>query len=140
MASVDQARASIGALHLAISNSVVAHLRDYTGRGPTKARTSIRDNVVVVILEQTLTKGERSLVALGREVKVLEIRQEFQAAMRESCSAAVAALTGRTVLAMLSANHINPDIAAEIFVLDSAPTLSESATATSNGDDGEIVG
>lgn len=125
--TTEQSRTGIGALHLAISNAVVAHLREYTGRGPTKARTSIRDNIVVVMLEQTLTKGEQSLVALGREAKVLEIRQEFQAAMCDSCCATIAELTGRTVVAMLSANHIEPDLAAEIFVLDAPPELSEPA-------------
>ena len=119
----------IGALHLAISNAVVGQMREYTGRGPTKARTSIRENIVVVMLEQTLTKGEQSLVARGREEKVLEIRQEYQAAMRDSCCAAIAELTGRSVSAMLSANHIDPDLAAEIFVLDAPPDLSDPALA-----------
>ncbi len=105
----------------AISNMVVKVLRDYTGRGPTKARTTIRDNVVVVILEQSLTKGEQSLAAKGRGEKVLEIRHEFQEAMREESSAKIAELTGRQVTAMLSANHIDPDLAAEIYVLDQPP-------------------
>ncbi len=60
-----------GGLYLQISNAVVRLLREYTGRSPTKARTTIRDNVVVVILEQTLTKGEHSLVEKGRADKVL---------------------------------------------------------------------
>jgi uncharacterized protein YbcI len=45
-------------LSAAISRAIVKLLPEYTGRGPTKARTTIRDNVVVVMLEQTLTKGE----------------------------------------------------------------------------------
>jgi hypothetical protein len=45
---------------------------------------------------------------------VLEIRHEFQEAMREESSAKVAELTGRKVIAMLSANHLDPDLAAEI--------------------------
>jgi uncharacterized protein YbcI len=104
-----------------ISNMVVRLLRDYTGRGPTKARTTIRDNVIVVILEQSLTKGERSLADRGRAEKVLEIRHEYQEAMRQESSDAVAKLTGRSVVAMLSANHIDPDLAAEIYVLDQPP-------------------
>ena len=112
---------SNGPLSLAISNAVVGLLREYTGRGPTKARTTIRENVVVVLLEQTLTKGEQSLVTKGREDKVLEIRHEFQNAMRQECSEKVAELTGREVSAFLSANHIDPDIGAEIFVLDGPP-------------------
>ena len=110
-----------GSLPAAISNAVVRLLREYTGRGPTRARTTIRDNVVVVMLEQTLTKGERSLAQKGRTEKVLEIRHEFQEAMREESSAAVMQLTGRDVTAMLSANHIDPDLAAEIYVLDAPP-------------------
>ncbi|HEY5319017.1 MAG TPA: Na-translocating system protein MpsC family protein [Solirubrobacteraceae bacterium] len=110
-----------GPLSLAISNLIVGMLREYTGRGPTKARTTIRDNVVLVMLEQTLTKGEQSLVAKGRSDTVLEIRHEFQKAMRDECSAKVAELTGRKVVAFLSANHIDPDLGAEIFLLDGPP-------------------
>ena len=53
-------------LYVAISNAIVGLLREYTGRGPTKARTTLRDNLVVVLLEQTLTKGEQVLVEKGR--------------------------------------------------------------------------
>jgi uncharacterized protein YbcI len=117
----EQDRAPTGPLSLAISNAIVGMLREYTGRGPTKARTTIRENVVVVILEQTLTKGEQSLVSKGRSDKVIEIRHEFQNAMRDESSAKVAELTGRGVIAFLSANHIDPDIGAEIFLLDGPP-------------------
>jgi len=68
------------------------------------------------MLEQTLTKGEQSLVSKGRADKVIEIRHEFQEAMREESMAKVAELTGRQVIAMLSANHVNPDLGAEIYV------------------------
>jgi uncharacterized protein YbcI len=105
-------------IYLAISNAVVGVLREYTGRGPTKARTTIRDNVVVVMLEQTLTKGEQVLVDKGRGDRVLALRRDWQEAMREESSARVAELTGRKVVAMMSANHLNPDLGAEIYVLD----------------------
>jgi uncharacterized protein YbcI len=118
---IERERPASGPLSLAISNAIVGLLREYTGRGPTKARTTIRDNVVLVMLEQTLTKGEQSLVAKGRSDKVLEIRHEFQNAMREECSHKVGELTGRQVVAFLSANHINPDLGAEIFMLDGPP-------------------
>lgn len=108
-------------LHAAISQAVVGLLREYTGRGPVSSRTTIRDNVVLVLLEQTLTKGEQSLVKQGRADKVIEIRHEFQEAMREETMAKVGEITGRQVIAMLSANHVNPDLGAEIFVLDGTP-------------------
>ena len=114
-----------GSLKAQISNAVVTVTRDYTGRGPTRARTTINETMVVVLLEDTLTRGERTLVDHDREQKVLELRSEFQSAMREELNAQVARLTGRTVVAMMSANHIDPDLAAEIFVLD-APVQADS--------------
>ena len=112
-----------GALAAAISVAVVGLVRAYTGRGPTRSRTTINGNVVVVMLEDTLTKGERALVRAGRNHKVIEIRGEFQSAMRAECVAKIAELTGREVVAMMSANHIAPDLAAELFVLDGAPEV-----------------
>jgi hypothetical protein len=50
-------------------------------------------------------------------VNVLEIL----AIRNRSASAEVAQLTGRNVVAMMSANHIVPDLAAEIYVLDGPP-------------------
>ena len=120
-AATQPERAPGGSIYLAISNAIVAVLREYTGRGPTKARTTIRDNVVVIMLEQTLTKGEQVLVDKGRGENVLALRREYQEAMREEGSARIAALTGRNVLAMMSANHLDPDLGAEIFVLDGPP-------------------
>jgi uncharacterized protein YbcI len=107
-----------GELNAAISNAVVALLSEYTGRGPTKAQTTIRNNMVVVLLHDTLTKGERALVRRGRSEKVLDLRSEFQAAMRTEAVEVIAQLTGRKVTAFMSANHIDPDLAAEMFILD----------------------
>jgi uncharacterized protein YbcI len=116
---------------MAISNANVRLLREYTGRGPTKARTTIRENTVLVMLEQTLTKGEQVLVEKGRSENVLELRREYQEAMRDEVSAEVAKLTGRNVVAMMSANHINPDLAAEIYVLDGPPRHNRDSTEPS---------
>jgi uncharacterized protein YbcI len=116
------------ALPSAISTAIVRLMRDYTGRGPMKARTTIRDNVVLVMLEQTLTKGEQVLVKKGRTENVLALRREYQEAMREESSEKIAELTGRGVIAMMSANHVAPDLAAEIYVLEGPPDLSATAT------------
>jgi uncharacterized protein YbcI len=120
-AQAEPERPQGGSLHLALSNAIVGFLREYTGRGPTKARTSIRDNIVLIMLEQTLTKGEQVLVKKGRTEQVLALRHQYQEAMREESSDKVAELTGRNVVAFMSANHVNPDLASEIYVLDGAP-------------------
>jgi uncharacterized protein YbcI len=117
-------RPSDGALPSAISTAIVRLMREYTGRGPMKAQTTIRGGVVLVMLEQTLTKGEQVLVKKGRSENVLALRREYQEAMREESSDKIAELTGRRVTAMMSANHLSPDLAAEIYVLEGPPDFS----------------
>src|ERR1700733_10384079 len=122
-------RRSDGALPSAISTAIVRLMREYTGRGPMKAHTTIRGNVVLVMLEQTLTKGEQVLVKKGRSENVLALRREYQEAMRDESSKKIAELTGRNVTAMMSANHLTPDLAAEIYILEGPP---EPGGATTN--------
>ncbi len=118
MASTMQDRPTGGNLSAAISNAVVRITADYTGRGPTKAQTSIRENLIVVLMQDTLTKAERTLLAFGQGDFVLETRKRFQTTMRDDMVAAVELLTDRKVLAFMSANHIEPDMGAEMFVLE----------------------
>ncbi|MCW3015764.1 MAG: hypothetical protein JWO02_2856 [Solirubrobacterales bacterium] len=100
-----------------ISNLVVRTFSEYTGRGPTKAWTSLDGDLVSVILQDTLTKGERSLVADGRSQLVLDMRRAFQETMRKDLVAGVEEILDRRVEAFLSDNHIDPDVAVETFVL-----------------------
>ena len=103
-----------------ISKHVVHVLSEFTGRGPTSARTSIDGDVVTVLLRDTLTRGERSLVADGRAQLVLDMRKAFQATMREELVGGIERITGRRVEAFLSDNHIDPDTAVEVFLLEPA--------------------
>ena len=106
-----------GRLALAISNAVVDELASTTGRGPTQAKTTLGDNAVFVVLQDTLTRGERNLVEAGESEAVLDLRRLWQRVMRESCSKKIEELTGRKVVGFMSDNHIDPDIAVEVFIL-----------------------
>jgi uncharacterized protein YbcI len=117
MTSVDR-RIAGGALYSAISNAIVGIVHEYTGRGPTRARTSIRDDVVVVVLQETLLKAERSLIEDDKEELVVTMRRSFQQTMRADMSAAVSELTGRAVIAFMSDSHLEPDYSVEVFVLE----------------------
>ena len=110
-----------GTVAAGISNAVVRLMSEYIGRGPTKARTAISRDVVTVLLQDTLTKAERSLADNGKSDLVLHMRHEFQRTMRDDLIAAVEMLMERKVIAFMSANHINPDMASEIFVLQPLP-------------------
>ena len=100
-----------------ISTGAVQLVRDYTGRGPTKARTTITADLVTIILGDGLTKAERRLVEEGDAELVLNVRRRFQQAMREDLVALVEEATERHVVAFMSDQHLAPDLAAETFVL-----------------------
>jgi len=102
-----------------ISTAVVSLMREYTGRGPTKARTTITEDVVLVLI------GDGDIV--------LEMRRRFQQTMGEELTATVSRLTGRRVIAFMSANHLDPDLGAEIFVLEPRPSADGAGPATSQG-------
>ena len=97
---------------------MVRIVHEYTGRGPSLARTSIRDNVVVVVLQETLLKAEHSLIDDGKGGLVAEMRRSFQQTMREDLSAAVETLTERKVIAFMSDSQLEPDYSVEVFVLE----------------------
>ena len=113
--AADEERAET--LNAQISRAHVRLMREYTGRGPAKARTTIDGTLVVCLLSELLTKGERSLAAHGKSDVVLEMRRAFQEAMRDDLVAEVARITSCPVAAFMSANSLEPDYAAEIFVL-----------------------
>jgi uncharacterized protein YbcI len=122
MASTYMEHSLGGSKAAAISNHVVRTMSEYTGRGPTKARTYVNDDVVTCVLQDTLTKGERSLVSDDLCDLVLAMRKAYQGTMRTDLVNGVEEILGRKVNAFMSDNHIAPDVAVEVFVL--APVVS----------------
>jgi uncharacterized protein YbcI len=106
-----------GTVASAISSATVRMVREYTGRGPTKARTYITEDLISIVLQDTLTMGEKSLVRDGHADLVLSTRKAFQETMGPHMIAVVEEISGRAVLAFLSDNHIDPDVAIESFLL-----------------------
>ena len=103
-----------------ISREMVKLLRRISGRGPTKARTTIGRDHVLVMFENTLNEGERTLVESGRRDEVAAVRRAYQAVMEAEASVFVGRVTGREVSRFMSANHLDaPDAAAEVFLLAS---------------------
>jgi uncharacterized protein YbcI len=123
-----------GMLGAEISNALVAMLHRYTGRGPTRARTTIANNIVVCVMGQTLTKGEQMLANDGKDEIVLSGRRAYQDTMKAAAVASVEELSGRKVIAFMSTNHIEPDLAVEIFILD--PVADDGRPDFESGADG----
>jgi uncharacterized protein YbcI len=125
-------RSQSGSVSAAISNASVRLLSDFTGRGPTKAKTTINRDSVLIVFGNVLTKAERTLVENGDREAVLQMRKRFQHAMGSDLVEIVESHTGRAVVAFMSDNHIDPDLAAEIFILAPLP-----ADEVDDGDDPE---
>jgi uncharacterized protein YbcI len=101
----------------AISNGITRLHRDHYGRGATTVRTIMQRNYVVCFLEDIYTPVERTLIEAGRHGAVRETRNIFQDAMSPNFIDAVEGATGRTVIAFMSQVCFDPDMAAEVFVL-----------------------
>ena len=107
-----------GELAARISTTVVRALARTTGRGPTKARTTLGDNGIFVVLQDSLTRGEQTLANAGEGNAVLDLRRRWQRVMQTDLSREIEELTGRKVIGFMSDNHLDPDIAVEVFVLE----------------------
>ena len=118
MTATNDPRPRSGEQAAAVTNAVVALLRDYLGRGPTRAKTILNDDAAMVLLSDTLTRGEQRLVAEGEQQAVLDLRRRFQSAMRDDLVSAVETIVGRRVAAFMSDNSMEPDVMAEIFVFE----------------------
>ncbi|WP_354701699.1 hypothetical protein DSM112329_02026 [Paraconexibacter sp. AEG42_29] len=112
-----QADAQLVSVTSVIANLVVRVTRDATGRGPTQARAYLNGDLVTVVMQDTLTKGEHTLVDFDRKELVLGTRRAFQEAMGPALIAGVEEATGRTVVAFLSSNSVDPDYSVESFIL-----------------------
>jgi uncharacterized protein YbcI len=104
----------------AISDELVALIKDYYGKGPTQAKTYYQDDLVLCLLRGGFTRVEETLQQGGRGEAVLLQRMAFQQIMRERFEAVVQDATGRRVVGFMSGNQQQPDMMCEVFIL--APT------------------
>ena len=120
----------------AVSEGMVALLKEYYGRGPTQAKTYYQDDLVVCLLRGGFTRVEQTLLDGGRGHAVIAQRVEFQEVMRDRFQAVVEHATGRPVIGFMSGNQQNPDMICEVFVLsptDLVPNDELHAAKTSQG-------
>jgi uncharacterized protein YbcI len=106
-------------VQMQISNEMVRLYKEQFGRGPTKARTNwAGPDIILTVLEDTLTPAERNLVRLGEHQRLRDLRMFFQyASVREFCEP-VERLTGRKVRAFHSSIDTEVDgMSVEVFVL-----------------------
>ncbi|MGN6867538.1 MAG: DUF2294 domain-containing protein [Solirubrobacteraceae bacterium] len=103
----------------AISDGIVALLKEYYGKGPTEAKTYYQEDLVVCLLRGGLTRVEKTLHEGGRLEAVTQQRLAFQEVMRDRFNAVVEEATGRRVIGFMSGYQQEPDMICEVFILAS---------------------
>ena len=109
-----------GEVLTAISDGMVALLKEFYGRGPTRTKSYYEDDLVVCVLRGGFSRVEQTLLDGGRGASVINQRMEFQEVMRDRFDAVIEHATGRRVIGFMSGNQQRPDMMCEVFIL--APT------------------
>lgn len=105
----------------AISSQMVQLFAKYLGRGPSRARTTLNTNVVLVAMEKTMTRAEQNLVVLGEAERVRSLRRTLQHSMRDEAVAMIEDLLARQVVAYTADLDTDADIAVVAFILEPLP-------------------
>jgi uncharacterized protein YbcI len=101
-----------------VSNAISRLHKQFVGRGPTNARTTIDGDLVVCLLEGGHTRAEQTLDETDKGYVVAAGRLGLQEAMGDEMIEAVQRVLGRTVRSMMSANDVEHDLQVQVFVLE----------------------
>ena len=102
----------LGPLLAEVTNAIVRLHRTHYGKGPTRSKSYLMDDVLVCVMQDVLTTVERTIVEAGEEARVRDTRFAFQDA-----KAAVEDVIGRRVLGYTSQVLVDEAVAIELFVL-----------------------
>jgi uncharacterized protein YbcI len=101
----------------AISDGMVALLKEFYGRGPSRTKSYYEDDLVVCVLRGGFSRVEQTLLEGGRTAAVIQQRMEFQEVMRDRFTGVIQDATGRLVIGFMSGNQQHPDMMCEVFIL-----------------------
>ena len=106
-----------GQTRATVASEFVRLHSEYYGHGPTKARVYADRDLIAVVLEETFTRAEKTLIGRGEAEGIQDIRRRFQRVMGDQFKSVVEQATGRRVRAFLSETDLENDVAVEIFLL-----------------------
>ncbi|HYH53445.1 MAG TPA: Na-translocating system protein MpsC family protein [Solirubrobacterales bacterium] len=132
-------------LRAALSREMVKAMKAYYGKGPTKAKSYLFDDLLFVVMRGGMTQGEETLLEAGFSDDVRTFRQRFENVMGDRLVGMVEQLTERKVLTYQSQVLFDPFIVIEIFVFDqphatSAIEATARALLSKEEDDAGTVG
>jgi uncharacterized protein YbcI len=112
------------AMTAAISREVIGLTKTISGRGPTKARTYVHSDCVLVLMREAHTAAEGSLAEGGRQRDVAQTRVDLSEDARQKFIEIVEKHTGRNVAGFISGSQQDPSLLAQVFILEASPILS----------------
>jgi len=107
-------------VELRIGREIAELQAHYYGRAPARVYTQVSDTIVVVILEETFSMAERTLIEREEAGGIQDIRRRFQRVQADEFKAVVENLTGRNVRSFVSDTDLKENISIEIFLLAGA--------------------
>jgi uncharacterized protein YbcI len=106
-----------------ISRAMVRIYREQFGRGPETVSTRFSGpDLVVSILGKSLTPVEKSMLKMGEDQRLRDVRSIFQHATEPAFRAEVERITGRRVIGFMSDIDVHNDISCEVFTLEPQST------------------
>jgi uncharacterized protein YbcI len=103
-----------------VAREILRIYEESYGAGAASAEALVSESWVIVVLDGLeLLPNEKFLLENGREDTVMQVRTQYQHAIRSSFSAAVERATGRTVVGFASTTSVDePRFMAEVFRLE----------------------
>ena len=131
--AVKTSAVSHGDVLTAISDGMVALLKEFYGSGPTRTKSYYADDLVVCVPRGGFSRVEQTLLEGGRGPAVIQQRMEFQELMRERFEAVIEQATGRRVIGFMSGNQQHPDMMCEVFILGPSDLVDEHEMQDASG-------
>lgn len=107
----------------AISREVVGLLKNLVGRGPTKSKTYIHGDCVLLLLREGHTKGEETMFDAGGGRGVAQSRVDISETIRAPLVEVVERYMDRKVVGFMSSSQQDPSLLCFVFVLETSPLL-----------------
>lgn len=116
----------------AISREMVKAMKTYYGRGPTKAKSYLMDDLLFIVMREGITQAEQTMLDAGKDDEVQAFRRQFEKIMAERLVGTIEQLTDREVVAHQSQVLFDPPMVVQIFVFDKPlgrPVIEETVRA-----------
>lgn len=121
---VDATKEAGGDVRRELARGMVHLHKEFYGKGPTHAKTYVNDDTIMILMRGGFTRVEETLLEGGQGSAVVQQRIAFQQVMRPRFEELIKRVTGRDVVAFMSGSHQDPDVLAEIFILDTTDLFS----------------